>query len=52
MKYLIEGDRVNFLDNYYVSKPQPIPEADAASFHAIGDCFAKDRRNVAQLRSR
>jgi hypothetical protein len=46
MKYAIEGDRVSYLDNYYFSKPQLMPLADADSFEAIGDWFAKDRRYV------
>jgi DKNYY family len=46
MKYVIDGDRVSYFDDYYFAKPQPMPEADAASFEAIGDWFAKDRRHV------
>jgi hypothetical protein len=46
MKYVIDGDRVSYLDGYYFSKPQPMPQADATSFQAIGDWFAKDRRYV------
>jgi hypothetical protein len=46
MKYVIDGSRVSYLDDYYFNKPQPMPEADAASFQSVGDWFAKDRRHV------
>jgi hypothetical protein len=46
MNYVIDGDRVGYLDGYYFNKLQPMPQADAASFQAIGDWFAKDRRYV------
>jgi DKNYY family len=46
MKYVIDGNRVSYFDDYYFTKPQPMPEADAGSFQAVGDWFAKDRRHV------
>jgi hypothetical protein len=46
VKYVIDGDRVSYLDNYFFNKPQAMPGADAASFQSIGDWFAKDRRHV------
>src|SRR5271155_5529239 len=46
MKYVIENARVSYVDNYFFHKPQPMAEADAATFESIGDWFAKDRRHV------
>jgi hypothetical protein len=46
VKYAIDGERVSFLDDYFFSKPQAMPEADAATFESVGDWFAKDRSHV------
>jgi len=45
-KYTVDKDRVFYFDDYFFSKPLPMPLADAASFEEIGPWFAKDHRHV------
>jgi hypothetical protein len=46
MDYIIQGDSVAYVDNYFFSKPQPIPEADPATFEVITKWFARDHHHV------
>jgi hypothetical protein len=44
--YRVENGRVFYFDDYYFAKPQPMPEADAATFEILDRWFAKDRSHV------
>jgi DKNYY family len=44
--YVISTGKVYFFDDYFFSKKLLMPDADPASFEALGDWFARDRRHV------
>jgi hypothetical protein len=46
MDYIIKTDSVAYLDNYFFSKPQPIPKADPGTFEVLAKWFARDHRQI------